>query len=128
MNALGFLEAEAATFFYVSSAGLADVPRSLYEEYPPSFRPPPSASGVFRLPWYVPAASDAAFSALRVHPFLLANRLREATEDERRERLAKPPLAAHPDAVPVLPPPSPSTRCDASREPSRGSVPWPHSS
>jgi hypothetical protein len=109
VNALGFLEAEAATFFYVSSTGLARVPQALYEEYPPSFRPPVSADGSFFLPRYVPAASDAAFSALRVHPFLLASRLREATEDERRERLARPPwLETHPEAAPVLPPPSPN--------------------
>lgn len=109
VNALGTFQAEAATFFYVSSTGLARVPRALYEEYPPSFRPPEGRDGAYFLPRYVPAASDAAFSALRVHPFLLGNRLREATEDERRERLASPPwLTAHPDAVPVLPPPSPS--------------------
>jgi hypothetical protein len=109
VNALGVFEMEAATFFYVSSTGLARVPRALYEEYPPSFRPPEGRDGAYFLPRYVSAASDVGFSALRIHPFLLWNRLREATEDERRERLAGPPwLAAHPDAAPVLPPPSPS--------------------
>lgn len=109
VNLLGVLEAEAATFFYVSSTGLARVPRALYDEYPPSFRPPVGRDGAYFLPRYVPAASDSSFSALRVHPFLLANRLREATEDDRRERLASPPwLAAHPDATPVVPRSSPS--------------------
>jgi hypothetical protein len=109
VNSLGTFQAEAATFFYVSSTGLASVPRALYEEYPPSFRPPEGRDGAYFLPRYVPAASDATFSAFRVHPFLLSNRLREASEDERRERLSNPPwLGAHPDATPALPPSSPN--------------------
>jgi hypothetical protein len=108
VNALGTFESEAASFFYVSSTGLARVSPELYAEYPASFRPPPAENGVYRLWRYVPAASDAAFSALAVHPFLLRNRLRDLGDDERRERLLRPPwLAAHPDAVPDLPPPSP---------------------
>lgn len=103
VNALGTFQAEAATFHYVSSTGLAQVSRAVYEEYPPSFRPPGSRDGPFFLPRYVPAASDPAFSALRVQPFLLANRLLDGDEDTRRSRLAAPPwLATSPDAVPRL--------------------------
>ena len=103
MNGLGTFQAEAATFHYVSSTGLARVSRALYEEYPPSFRPPESRDGAFFLPRYVPAASDPAFSALCVQPFLLANRLMDGDEDARRSRLAAPPwLATSPDAVPRL--------------------------
>ncbi len=40
VNALGTFESEAATFFYVSSTGLAGVSPELYAEYPASFRPP----------------------------------------------------------------------------------------
>jgi len=108
VNALGTFQAEAATVYYVSSTGLARVPLALYEEYPPSFRPPESREGMYWLPRYVPAASDSAFSAFRVHPFLLANRLAGHDDDLRRRRLSSPPwLATHPDAVPDLPPPSP---------------------
>ncbi len=106
VNALGTFESEAATFFYVNAAGLARVPASLYAEYPASFGPPPPENGVYRLWRYVPAASDPAFSAFRVHPFLLAARLAPLDDDARRERLLRPPwLATHPDAVPDLPPP-----------------------
>ena len=108
VNALGRFEAEAATFFYVSSTGLAPVPRALYEEYPASFRPPESREGTYWLPRYVPAASDAAFSAFRVHPFLLATGSRSLTTTSRRRRLSSPPwLATSPDAVPRLPAASP---------------------
>jgi len=108
VNALGTFQAEAATFYYVSSTGLARVTRALYEEYPTSFRPPESQDGSFWLPRYVPAASDSAFSVFRVHPFLLANRLAERGDEERRGRLASPPwLATSPDAVPRLPADSP---------------------
>ncbi len=108
VNALGTFQAEAATFYYVSSTGLARVTRALYEEYPTSFRPPESREGSFWLPRYVPAASDPAFSVFRVHPFLLANRLAERGDEERRRRLAAPPwLATSPDAVPRLPAESP---------------------
>lgn len=108
VNALGTFESEAATFFYVSSTGLARVSSDLYAEYPASFRPPRGENGVYRLWRYVPAASDAGFSALRVHPFLLRNRLADLGDDERRDRLLRPPwLASHPDAVPDLPAPSP---------------------
>ncbi len=63
---------------------------------------------MYRLWRYVVAASDPAFSALRVHPFLLRTRLADLGEDERRERLLHPPwLAEHPEAVPDVPPPSP---------------------
>ncbi|MGZ5430128.1 MAG: hypothetical protein ACXWEX_01885, partial [Thermoanaerobaculia bacterium] len=108
VNALGTFQAEAATLYYVSSTGLARVPRALYEEYPPSFRPPESREGVYWLPRYVPAASDPAFSAFRVHPFLLENRLAGHDDDARRRRLSSPPwLATNPDAVPHLPADSP---------------------
>ena len=101
-------ETEAATFYYVSSTGLARVPRSLYEEYPASFRPPESREETYWLPRYVPAASDPAFSAFRIHPFLLANRLAQHDDDARRRRLSSPPwLATSPDAVPHLPADSP---------------------
>ena len=103
VNALGTFQVEAATFYYVSSTGLARVSRALYEEYPPSFRPPESRDGAFWLPRYVPAASDPAFSAFRVHPFLLANRLAER-DDER--------------------PPAPPRFASVARdEPGRGSAP-----
>jgi hypothetical protein len=103
VNALGTFQAEAATFYYVSSTGLARVTRTLYEEYPTSFRPPEGRDGSCWLPRCVPAASDPAFSVFRVHPFLLANRLAERSDDERRRRLAAPPwLATSPDAVPRL--------------------------
>ena len=103
VNGLGTFQAEAATFHYISSTGLAHVSRALYEEYPPSFRPPESRDGAFFLPRYVPAASDPAFAALRVQPFLLATRLADGDEDARRRRLAAPPwLATSPDAVPRL--------------------------
>ncbi len=108
MNALGTFEAEAATFYYISSTGPASVPRALYEEYPPSFRPPESRDEKYWLPRYVPAASDTAFSAFRVHPFLLANRLAGQNDGDRRRRLSSPPwLATSPDAVPHLLPDSP---------------------
>lgn len=108
VNALGTFESEAASFFYVSSTGLARVSPELYAEYPASFRPPPDRNGEFRLWRDVPAVSDAAFSALRVHPFLLGIRLADLDDDARRERLLRPPwLATHPDAVPDLPRPSP---------------------
>jgi len=108
VNALGTFESEAASFFYVSSTGLARVSRELYAEYPGSFRPPRGENGTYRLWRYVPAASDAGFSAFRVHPFLLGVRFADLGDDERREKLLRPPwLATHPDAVPDLPPPSP---------------------
>ena len=109
VNALGTFQVESATFFYVSSTGFARVSRALYEEYPPAFRPPPDRDGAFFLPRYVPAASDAAFSDLCVHPFLLSARLADLGDEARRERVLSPPwLASHPDAVPRLPPPSAS--------------------
>ncbi len=109
VNLLGVLHAEAASFFYVSSTGFAPVSRALYEEYPLSFRPPPSRDGVYWLPRYVPAASDPGFSSLRLHPFLLGARLADLDVEARRERILGPPwIAAHPDAVPKLPPPSSS--------------------
>jgi hypothetical protein len=108
VNALGNFQAEAATLYYVSSTGLAHVQRALYEEYPPSFRPPESREGMYMLPRYVPAASDPAFSAFRIHPFLLANRLAGHDDDARRRRLSSPPwLATSPDAVPRFPADSP---------------------
>ena len=60
VNALGTFESEAASFFYVSSTGLAPVSPELYAEYPASFRPPRGENGWYRLWRYVPAASDAA--------------------------------------------------------------------
>ncbi len=109
VNALGTLQAEAASFFYLSSTGFAPVSPTLYEEYPVSFRPPPSREGVYWLPRYVSAASDAAFSGLRLHPFLLRARLANLDIDARRERILRPPwLDRHPDAVPKLPQTSPS--------------------
>ncbi len=108
VNALGAFQIDAATFYYVASTGPARVPRALYEEYPPSFRPPESREGIYWLPRYVPAASDPAFSAFRVHPFLLANRLADLDDDARQRRLSSPPwLATSPDAVPHLPADSP---------------------
>ena len=108
VNALGTFESEAATFFYVSSTGLARVSPELYAEYPASFRPPRGENGVYRLWRYVVAASDPEFSALRVHPFLLRCRAQDLGDDERRERLRNPPwLAARPDAIPDVPQPSP---------------------
>jgi hypothetical protein len=107
-NALGTFQAEAATFYYVSSTGLAPVPRALYEEYPRSFRPPESREGTYWLPRYVPAALDPAFSPFRVQPFLLVNRLARGDDEDRRRRLSSPPwLATSPDAVPRLPGDSP---------------------
>ncbi|MDL2716237.1 MAG: hypothetical protein PT977_00660 [Acidobacteriota bacterium] len=103
VNGLGTFQAEAASFYYVSSTGLARVSQSLYEEYPPSFRPPESRDGAWFLPRYVPAASDPAFSPLRVQPFLLAIRMADGDEDARRARLSQPPwLTTSPDAVPRL--------------------------
>ena len=108
VNALGAFQTEASAFAYVWSTGFARVSPELYAEYPKSFQPPPVENGVYRLWRYVPAASDAAFSALHVHPFLLATRLADLGDAERRERLMRPPwLNSHPDAVPDLPPPSP---------------------
>jgi hypothetical protein len=108
VNALGVFETEAATFSYVSSTGLARVPRALYEEYPASFRPPEGREGAYLLPRYMPAASDRAFSPFRIHPFLLANRLAGYDDDARRRRLSSPPwLATSPDAVPRFPADSP---------------------
>lgn len=108
VNALGAFESEAASFFYVSSTGLAPVSPALYAEYPASFRPPRGENGSYRLWRYVPAASDAAFSDLRLHAFLLRVRLADLGDDERRERLRRPPwMETHPDAVPDLPAPSP---------------------
>lgn len=108
VNALGTFESEAATFFYVSSTGLARVSPELYAEYPASFRPPRAQNGVYRLWRYVPAASDPSFSDLRLHPFLLGIRLADLDDESRRERLLRPPwLATDPDAFPDLPPPSP---------------------
>lgn len=102
VNILGVLEAEAASFFYVSTTGFARVPKELYDEYPASFRPPVRADGTW-LPRYVVAAKDAAFSSLRLHPFLLRNRL-SGDADARAARLAAPPwLETHPDAIPRLP-------------------------
>ncbi|MGA7991704.1 MAG: hypothetical protein WCC53_09755, partial [Thermoanaerobaculia bacterium] len=108
VNALGTFESEAATFFYVSSTGLARVSPELYGEYPASFRPPKAENGEHRLWRYVPAASDPAFSDLSLHPFLLGIRLADLDDDSRRQRLLHPPwLATNPDAVPDLPAPSP---------------------
>jgi hypothetical protein len=104
VNALGVFESEAATFFYFLSAGAVEVPRSRYDQYPASLRPP-GRDGKPTLPLYLVAASDAAFSAFRIHPFLLANRLRETGVDARRDRLAAPPwLGERPEPVPKLPP------------------------
>jgi hypothetical protein len=102
VNALGVFEAEAASFFYVSTTGFARVSKELYEEYPASFRPPVRADGTW-LPRYVVAATDGAFSPFRLHPFLLGNRLSE-DGSARAARLASPPwIATHPDAIPQLP-------------------------
>jgi hypothetical protein len=127
-NALGVFEAEAPTFFYVSSTGLAPVSRALYEEYPASFRPPPGRDGQYSLPRYVPAASDAAFSPFVVHPFLLGVRRADLGEDARRELLLSPPwLARHPDAVPRLPQASPSlTTQTPLAHYLTGAFRWPH--
>jgi hypothetical protein len=128
VNALGALEVDAATFHYVSSTGLARVPRSLYEEYPPSFRPPESRDGSYFLPRYVPAASDSAFSPFTVHAFLLAGRLASLDEEARRRRLAAPPwLASSPDAIPRLQGPSPNiTTLTPLVRYLTGSFRWPH--
>ena len=128
VNALGVFEAEAATFFYVSATGFVSVPRRLFDEYPATFRPPPGRDGAWFLPRYVAAASDVAFAAVRVHPFLLGLRLADLDEGRRREALARPPwLAEHPDAVPILPRPSPNI---TTRTPLvnylTGSFRWPH--
>jgi hypothetical protein len=105
VNALGVFEAEAASFFYISTTGFARVSRELYEEYPASFRPPVRADGTW-LPRYVVTASEGAFSPFRLHPFLLRNRLSE-DGDARAARLSSPPwLGEHPDAIPRLPAPS----------------------
>ncbi len=102
VNALGVFEAEAASFFYVSTTGFTRVSKELYEEYPASFRPPVSADGAW-LPRYVVTAADAAFSPFRLHPFLLRNRL-SGDGAARAARLASPPwLGTHPDAIPRLP-------------------------
>jgi hypothetical protein len=102
VNALGVFEAEAASFFYVSTTGFARVSKELYEEYPASFRPPARADDSW-LPRYVVAAKDSAFSPFRLHPFLLRNRFAEDAS-ARAARLASPPwLGAYPDAIPRLP-------------------------
>jgi MFS family permease len=107
VNALGTFQTEAATSAYVSSTGFAPVSPGLYAEYPRSFGPPPPANGVYRLPRPVPAASDPAFSPLRLHPFLLRARLPDVGEEDRRRiLLAAPWHGADPDAVPDLPAPS----------------------
>ena len=103
VNALGAFESDAATFFYFMCTGSVEVSRSQFDQYPVSFHPREREGKPF-LPLYSVAAGDAAFSAFRIHPFLLGNRLRDASADERRDRLADPPwLARRPDAVPKLP-------------------------
>src|ERR1035441_10261935 len=75
----------------------------------PPFAPPRAARGCTGYPDTCPPPrtppfpSSPAFSAFRIHPFLLANRLAEHDDAARRRRLSSPPwLATSPDAIPLL--------------------------
>src|ERR1019366_6548306 len=102
VNALGVFESEAASFFYLATTGFSRVSKSLYEEYPASYRPPVRAEG-FWLPRNAVASADAAFSPLRLHVFLLGIRLSQDAQTRASRALAPPWLAACPEAVPRLP-------------------------
>jgi hypothetical protein len=102
VNALGVFESEAASFFYLATTGFSRVSKSLYEEYPASYRPPVRAEG-FWLPRNAVASADAAFSPLRLHVFLLGIRFSQDAQTRASRALAPPWLAACPEAVPRLP-------------------------
>ncbi len=105
VNALGTFESEAASFFYVSSTGLAPVSRALYAEYPASFRPPPRRERLVPALALRPGRVGRRVLRPQAPPLPISRaRLADLGDDERRERLLRPPwLASHPHAVPDVP-------------------------
>jgi hypothetical protein len=102
VNLLGVLQTEAASGHYIASTGGVAVSREEFESFPLAFR---EATGQKEkiLPRGQVARYDAAFSPLRLHWFLLRQRLAAPSARDLERRLEKPPwLAAHPDAIPRI--------------------------
>lgn len=104
VNVLGALQADAATFYYVSSAGPVQVTVEEARRWPASFLETAGEHGL-KLGRPLLAASDAAYSPLRLHAFLLWSRLTAPDSAALASRLKSPPwISAHPEAVPEIQP------------------------
>ncbi len=102
VNLLGVLESEAASGHYISSTGGVAVSREEFESFPLAFR---EATGQKEqvLPRNQLARYDAAFSPIRLHWFLLRQRLAAPDARDLERRLATPPwIGTHPDALPRI--------------------------
>jgi hypothetical protein len=125
VNALGVLESEAVSYTYVLDSGGVPATPEQVAAFPPMFLEKDSAGRPTISRVYL-AASDAAFSPIRTHAFLLATRLGSSMPGERMRKLESPPwLASHPDAVPRFA--APPNTSDWVRENALGADPrWPH--
>ncbi|HQR45867.1 MAG TPA: tetratricopeptide repeat protein, partial [Thermoanaerobaculia bacterium] len=100
VNLLGVLQTEASATHYVASTGGVRVSREEFESFPAAFR---EATGQTEemLPRNQVARYDAAFAPIRLHAFLLRQRLAASDAADLARRLeAAPWLATHPEARP----------------------------
>jgi hypothetical protein len=105
INALGAFQADAASFYYVAAAGPVQVTPEEARRWPASFLQA-AAENELKLARPLVAASDAAFSPIRLHAFLLWGRLTARDSAALESRLKSPPwILSHPDAVPRVQPP-----------------------
>jgi hypothetical protein len=94
VNALGVFESEAMSAAYISEIPEVVAPAGTIPSEPDL----PVEDGKLKIPAYIFFARDAALSPIRVHAFLLGERLER---HDVRQRLSKPPWAsAHPELVP----------------------------
>lgn len=102
VNLLGVLQTEAASTHYVASTGGVRVSREEFETFPAAFR---EATGQTEeiLPRNQVARYDAAFAPIRLHAFLLRQRLAATDATDLARRLESAPwLGSHPDARPRI--------------------------
>lgn len=102
VNLLGVLQTEAASGHYVATTGGVRVSREEFERYPLAFR---EATGQQEpvLPRNQVARSETAFAPIRLHWFLLRQRVAASSAADAARRLEEAPwLATHPDARPRI--------------------------
>lgn len=107
VNLLGALQSEAASTHYVASTGGVRVSREEFESFPAAFR---EATGQKEemLPRNQVARYDAAFAPIRLHAFLLRQRLAATDAADLARRLDGAPwLSTHPEARPRISPGAP---------------------
>ena len=103
VNLLGVLQSEAAAFHYVVSAGGVAVSPEEMATYPEAFRAATKVTGPVIVRPLV-ARYDPAYAQIRLHAFLLWNRLKADDRDDLARRLESPPwIGKDPAAVPSLP-------------------------